>query len=76
VDGLRMGMERREGDDKHTVSSTSLEEKMAYTPLYGVDRPFFHIDLHDAVDAAVREAKRADERGCEGVSVDSVESVV
>lgn len=31
-------------------------------PIYGVDRPFFHIDLHDAVDAAVRDAKRQDEQ--------------
>lgn len=30
-------------------------------PLYGVDRPFFHVDLHDAVDAAVRDAKNQDE---------------
>jgi hypothetical protein len=30
--------------------------------VYGVDRPFFHIDLSDAVDAAVRDARKADER--------------
>ncbi|KAL6703510.1 hypothetical protein ACN47E_009608 [Coniothyrium glycines] len=46
---------------------TALEEKAAtagqhYQPLYGVDRPFFHLDLHDAVDAAVRDAKCQDER--------------
>lgn len=32
-------------------------------PVHGVDRPFFHIDLVDAVDAAVRDARRKDERG-------------
>lgn len=30
--------------------------------VYGMDRPFFHIDLADAVDAAVRDAERAEER--------------
>ncbi|KAJ4368459.1 hypothetical protein N0V83_006816 [Neocucurbitaria cava] len=38
-------------------------EKEGFQPIFGVDRPFFHIDLHDAVDAAVRDAKRQDERG-------------
>ncbi|KAF5845091.1 hypothetical protein GGP41_001240 [Bipolaris sorokiniana] len=33
-----------------------------FEPMYGVDRPFFHLDLHDAVDAAVRDAKKADMR--------------
>ncbi|KAJ4301479.1 hypothetical protein N0V90_003571 [Kalmusia sp. IMI 367209] len=36
-------------------------EKRRLEPVYGVDRPFFHIDLVDAVDAAVRDARRADE---------------
>ncbi|ETN36392.1 uncharacterized protein HMPREF1541_08669 [Cyphellophora europaea CBS 101466] len=31
--------------------------------LYGMDRPFFHVDLVEAVDAAVRDAKRAEGRG-------------
>lgn len=35
--------------------------KDMYQPVYGVNRPFFHIDLHDAVDAAVRDAKKQDE---------------
>ncbi|KPI37894.1 Sulfate permease 2 [Cyphellophora attinorum] len=30
--------------------------------VFGMDRPFFHIDLLEAVDAAVRDAKRADSR--------------
>lgn len=29
--------------------------------VYGVDRPFFHIDLADAVDAAVRDAQRCED---------------
>ncbi|KAF2010809.1 sulfate permease-like protein [Aaosphaeria arxii CBS 175.79] len=37
------------------------EKRGEYEPLYGVDRPFFHLDLTDAVDAAVRDAKRRDE---------------
>ena len=28
--------------------------------VFGVDRPFFHADLEDAVDVAVRDARRAD----------------
>lgn len=38
-------------------------------PIYGVDRPFFHVDLHDAVDLAVRDAKMANERGRGGDDV-------
>lgn len=38
----------------HTISRS--------VPLYGVDRPFFHSDLHDAVDMAVRNAKSTDKR--------------
>ncbi len=30
-------------------------------PLYAVDRPFFHVDLLDAVEAAVRDAMKKDE---------------
>jgi sodium-independent sulfate anion transporter 11 len=45
-------------------SSAPLAEPPLMSPLYGVDRPFFHLDLHDAVDAAVRDAKRLDQRGC------------
>jgi sodium-independent sulfate anion transporter 11 len=30
-------------------------------PLYSIDRPFFHVDLLDAVDAAVRDAMKKDE---------------
>ena len=30
--------------------------------LHGVDRPFFHVDLVEAVDAAIRDAKKKDTR--------------
>jgi sodium-independent sulfate anion transporter 11 len=53
-----------EKQSQATMAPVSDEkEKPTLMPLYGVDRPFFHIDLHDAVDAAVRDAKRQDERG-------------
>ena len=50
------------GSIKHAPASDVSEEKVQYTPIYGVERPFFHIDLHDAVDAAVMDAKKADDR--------------
>jgi sodium-independent sulfate anion transporter 11 len=37
------------------------EEKRRTMPIYGVDRPYFHVDLVDAVDAAVRDARKKDE---------------
>jgi sodium-independent sulfate anion transporter 11 len=43
------------------VQSSSVSEKMRFSPLYGIDRPFFHLDLHDAVDAAVRDARKTDQ---------------
>lgn len=49
------------GDEEKSLSSM---EKGIYQPIFGVNRPFFHVDLHDAVDAAVRGAARQDE--CEG----------
>lgn len=54
---------------KHATESSETQvhvnmasEKRRFQPVYGVDRPFFHLDLHDAVDAAVRDAKKADLR--------------
>lgn len=41
-------------------------ERPTMTPIYGTARPLFHIDLHDAVDAAVRDAKKQDRRGQPG----------
>lgn len=49
-------------DTKLSSTSTTSVEAPTFTPIYGVDRPFFHIDLHDAVDAAVRDAQRQDQR--------------
>jgi sodium-independent sulfate anion transporter 11 len=66
LEGLRREMQSKDDEkqSKATMASVSSEkEKPTLTPLYGIDRPFFHIDLHDAVDAAVRDAKRQDERG-------------
>ncbi|CAO2655048.1 Nn.00g117810.m01.CDS01 [Neocucurbitaria sp. VM-36] len=48
---------------KEPTQDRAKSDKVHLQPIYGVDRPFFHIDLHDAVDAAVRDAKRQDERG-------------
>ncbi|KAJ5065591.1 sulfate transporter family-domain-containing protein [Bipolaris maydis] len=44
------------------IHMSNPDTKMRFEPMYGVDRPFFHLDLHDAVDAATRDAKRADMR--------------
>jgi sodium-independent sulfate anion transporter 11 len=70
-----MRLEIRAGDEEamgthitHQVSkasSFSVHDKKTFTGLqllYGVDRPFFHVDLHEAVDAAVTAAKRQDEQ--------------
>lgn len=43
------------------VGRVTVVEKRRMVAVYGVDRPFFHISLADAVDAAVRNARRADE---------------
>lgn len=53
----------KESTDTHALEmqSTSTSEKRRFYPTHGVDRPFFHLDLHDAVDAAVRDAKKADQ---------------
>lgn len=53
----------RDSKDNASVATiASATEKPIMTPIYGIERPFFHIDLHDAVDTAVRDAKRRDER--------------
>lgn len=51
---------QKENKEQSTRSDTSTRPTLV--PLYGTDRPLFHIDLHDAVDAAVRDAKRQDQR--------------
>jgi sodium-independent sulfate anion transporter 11 len=42
-------------------SSTVVDEKGKAIPIYGVDRPFFHVDLTEAVDAAVQGARKIKE---------------
>ncbi|POR35580.1 Sulfate permease 2 [Tolypocladium paradoxum] len=37
------------------------EQRGKMAAVYGVDRPFFHIDLQDAVDSAVRDARSKDD---------------
>ncbi|KAI4687983.1 uncharacterized protein J4E84_004911 [Alternaria hordeiaustralica] len=69
VEAARRGMGvRDEEQGKDSTETNALEvqlsstsEKQKFYPIYGVDRPFFHLDLHDAVDAAVRDARKADE---------------
>ncbi|EON95628.1 putative sulfate permease protein [Phaeoacremonium minimum UCRPA7] len=36
-----------------------------FTPVHGVDRPFFHIDLVEAVDAAIRDAMKKNARAAD-----------
>ncbi|OCK73292.1 sulfate permease [Lepidopterella palustris CBS 459.81] len=51
------GMEKSDGDGDVN------EKKRVMEPVHGVDRPFFHIDLVDAVDTAIRDAMKRDEEG-------------
>ena len=53
--------------DTHTapVSTAGSGPGRSMAALYGVDRPFFHVDLHEAVDSAVMDAKEKDKHmGC------------
>jgi sodium-independent sulfate anion transporter 11 len=59
-------------EDKVSGAFKNAEGQPTLAPIYGIDRPFFHIDLHDAVDTAVRDAKRRDQRGH---SVDAIACV-
>ncbi|KAF1839318.1 sulfate permease [Decorospora gaudefroyi] len=52
---------RNEAEGQATEAS-GRSEKKRWRPLYGIDRPFFHVDLTDAVDVAVRDAKKFEER--------------
>ena len=40
----------------------ALQREKNMEPVYGIDRPFFHHDLSDAVDVAVRDAKKRSEK--------------
>lgn len=56
----------RSSEDTTTVATPSGEadttsrERTGMAAMYGVDRPFFHHDLHDAVESAVRDARLRD----------------
>jgi sodium-independent sulfate anion transporter 11 len=50
-------------EEKIPSASINADDRLSMAHIYGIDRPLFHIDLHDAVDAAVRDAKRQDQRG-------------
>jgi sodium-independent sulfate anion transporter 11 len=56
-------------EDKLPSTFMAPVEHSTFTPIYGIDRPLFHIDLHDAVDAAVRDARRQDSRACSGDAI-------
>jgi sodium-independent sulfate anion transporter 11 len=70
-----MRLEKRAADEEGSrksivqqgehISRISLQDNRGLSvlqPVYGVDRPFFHVDLHAAVDCAVTDAKRQDDR--------------
>ncbi|KAF2682275.1 sulfate permease-like protein [Lentithecium fluviatile CBS 122367] len=66
--GLRRQRAQSQDEEKRGVMEHKLEangmvveEKSSSVPIYGVDRPFFHVDLVDAVDAAVRDARKRDQ---------------
>ncbi|KAH7088757.1 sulfate permease-like protein [Paraphoma chrysanthemicola] len=66
LEDLRRELQAKDNEKQGQATVTPVvgeTEKAKLIPIYGVDRPFFHIDLHDAVDAAVRDAKRLDESG-------------
>jgi sodium-independent sulfate anion transporter 11 len=44
------------------ISLWDKKELAGLQPLHGIDRPFFHVDLHAAVDCAVADAKRQHDR--------------
>lgn len=57
--------EPRTSTDARTLAAPPAEdtakcEKTGKAAVYGVDRPFFHHDLHDAVEVAVRDARLRD----------------
>ncbi len=63
----RSGGQLGHSDDEASIPNTSfpgstitLSSSGGKAAIYGVDRPFFHGDLHDAVEAAVRDARNKD----------------
>lgn len=65
VEALRFEM-RGKGEEaqgrKGRVCQREGEREKVFESVFGVDRPFFHVDLEDAVEAAVRDARGQDER--------------
>jgi sodium-independent sulfate anion transporter 11 len=47
--------------DEEAGEVVATDRKTRVEAVYGVDRPFFHVDLADAVDAAVRDAQRCED---------------
>lgn len=75
VVAMRKSKGAMDGHDSDTGFERNEREKKTFTPIYGVDRPFFHIDLHDAVDMAVRDAKLSDEKASRCASAMDVQVV-
>ncbi|KAF2451560.1 sulfate permease [Karstenula rhodostoma CBS 690.94] len=53
--------QRIAADDEERGGVVFAEKRRRVEAVYGVDRPFFHVDLTDAVEAAVRDAQRCEE---------------
>lgn len=66
VEGEGYGAGLAERADENSVAAAIASRPSSgageLEPLYRVDRHFFHVDLLDAVDAAVRDAIKRDER--------------
>jgi sodium-independent sulfate anion transporter 11 len=52
----------RSTEEEGRSQEGSAEKRREMATVHGVDRPFFHVDLTEAVDAAVRDARRMEER--------------
>lgn len=61
VDTEANATSRRSDANEFTLMDGS-NERAGMAAAYGVDRPFFHVDMHGAVDAAIRDAWRKDEK--------------
>lgn len=57
---LSVSDEENQASPSFSRSTTTLENSGENATISGVDRPFFHVDLHDAVDTAVRDARQKD----------------
>lgn len=73
---LKKGAKSTSNEEQERIAVSVAEEKRILQPLYGVDRPFFHVDLHDAVDAAVRDARSGDDSEAADMMSDTTQAVV